>query len=189
LLQWARGSTPSVEKFIGVIFGVVGVAMIVGFGGIPLTWLSIAGFAAGLTAAACYAYTSVEIRRVFSDTDPLVVAAGSLLGASLVLLPSIFFKAPESLIHPTAWLMVIPLGALCTGIAYLLYFRLLRDVGATYAVMVTLIVPVFALLWGVIFLNEHPSLLSLAGTGLVLFSIALILEKIPLRKAIQSSVS
>jgi drug/metabolite transporter (DMT)-like permease len=186
LLQWARGSTPSTEKFIGVLFGIVGVAMIVGFGGIPLTWMSIAGFAAGLLAAALYAYASVEIRRVFSDTDPLAVAAGSLLGASLILLPSIFIKAPTTLIHPTAWLMVLPLGAVCTGIAYLLYFRLLRDVGVTYAVMVTLVVPVFALLWGVIFLNEHPSALNLVGTALVLFSIALILEKVPLPNLFKS---
>ncbi len=178
LLQWVRGSTPSSEKFAGVTMGIVGVCMIVGFGGIPLTWLSISGFLAGLLAAALYAFSAIEIRERFANTDPMVVATGSLLGASLVLLPGIFFGSPKAAFDFEAWMAVIPLGICCTGIAYLLYYRLLRDIGSTYAVMVTLLVPIFALLWGVLFLNEHPTLLNLLGTGLVLFSMALILEKI-----------
>lgn len=180
LLGWWQGQVPSREKLAGVLLGIAGVAMIVGFGGIPLTWMSMAGFLAGLAAAAMYAYASVEIRRTFTDTDPLVIATGSLIAASLILLPTIFIQPPATLDHPMAWWMVLPLGVVCSGLAYLLYFRLLRDVGVARAVMVTLLVPVFALLWGVLFLDEHPKLLSLAGTATVLFSMALILEKVRL---------
>ena len=78
--------------------------------------------------------------------------------------------------------MLLPLGVLCTGVAYFLYFKLLHDVGSTRAVTVTLLVPVFALIWGVMFLHEHPTLLSLIGMGLVIVSMMLILEKIKLPK-------
>lgn len=180
LLQWSRGSRPSSEKMTGVLMGIVGVCLIVGFGGIPLTLMSIAGFFAGLLAAACYAWSAVEIRTTFADTDPMVVATGSLIGSSLLLLPTLFIATPRSPWDGSAWMAVLPLGILCTGLAYALYFRLLRDIGSTYAVMVTLLVPIFALLWGVLFLNEHPTWVNLLGTALVLFSMALILEKISL---------
>jgi drug/metabolite transporter (DMT)-like permease len=180
LLQWFRGSRPSSEKMTGVLMGIVGVCLIVGFGGIPLTLMSIAGFFAGLLAAACYAWSAVEIRTTFADTDPMVVATGSLIGSSLLLLPTLFIATPRSPWDGSAWMAVLPLGILCTGLAYALYFRLLRDIGSTYAVMVTLLVPIFALLWGVLFLNEHPTWVNLLGTALVLFSMALILEKISL---------
>jgi len=180
LLQWFRGSRPSREKMTGVLMGIVGVCLIVGFGGIPLTLMSIAGFFAGLLAAACYAWSAVEIRTTFADTDPMVVATGSLIGSSLLLLPTLFIATPRSPWDGSAWMAVLPLGILCTGLAYALYFRLLRDIGSTYAVMVTLLVPIFALLWGVLFLNEHPTWVNLLGTALVLFSMALILEKISL---------
>lgn len=180
LLQWVRGSRPSREKMTGVLMGIVGVCLIVGFGGIPLTFMSMAGFFAGLLAAACYAWSAVEIRSTFADTDPMVVATGSLIGSSLLLLPTLFIAAPRSPWDGAAWMAVLPLGILCTGLAYALYFRLLRDIGSTYAVMVTLLVPIFALLWGVLFLSEHPTWVNLLGTALVLFSMALILEKISL---------
>lgn len=180
LLQWFRGSRPSREKMTGVLMGIIGVCLIVGFGGIPLTLISIAGFFAGLLAAACYAWSAVEIRTTFADTDPMVVATGSLIGSSLLLLPTLFIATPRSPWDGSAWMAVLPLGILCTGLAYALYFRLLRDIGSTYAVMVTLMVPIFALLWGVLFLNEHPTWVNLLGTALVLFSMALILEKISL---------
>jgi drug/metabolite transporter (DMT)-like permease len=178
LLLWFRGDAPSAGKFLGVFIGIIGVAMIVGFGGLPLNLKTALGFLAGMSAAALYAYSATEIRQRFSNIDPLAVATGSLLGATLALLPTLFIGNMPVATSATPWLMLIPLGVLCSGIAYLLYFRLLHDVGSTRAVTVTLLVPVFALLWGVLFLHEHPTLLSLIGTGLVMFSIMLILEKI-----------
>jgi drug/metabolite transporter (DMT)-like permease len=178
LLLWLRGESPSAGKILGVFLGIVGVAMIVGFGGLPLNLKTALGFLAGMSAAALYAYSATEIRKRFSNVDPLAVATGSLLGATLALLPTLFIGNVPVAASATPWLMLIPLGVMCSGIAYLLYFRLLHDVGSTRAVTVTLLVPVFALLWGVLFLQEHPTLFSLIGTGLVMFSIMLILEKI-----------
>lgn len=178
LLLWLRGESPSAGKFLGVFLGIVGVAMIVGFGGLPLNLKTALGFLAGMSAAALYAYSASEIRQRFTNVDPLAVATGSLLGATLALLPTLFVSGVPVASNITPWLMLIPLGVMCSGIAYLLYFRLLQDVGSTRAVTVTLLIPVFALLWGVLFLQEHPTVLSLLGSGLVMFSIMLILEKI-----------
>jgi drug/metabolite transporter (DMT)-like permease len=178
LLLWVRGEAPSAGKFLGVFIGIVGVAMIVGFGGLPLNLKTALGFLAGMSAAALYAYSATEIRKRFANVDSLAVATGSLLGATVALLPTLFIGNIPVTTNITPWLMLLPLGVVCSGIAYLLYFRLLQDVGSTRAVTVTLLVPVFALLWGVLFLHEHPTLLSLLGSGLVMFSIMLILEKI-----------
>ena len=181
LLLWAMGERPSLGKFAGVSLGIVGVAMIVGFGGLPMTLATALGVLAGMGAAALYAFSAMEIRKRFSNVDPLAVATGSLLGATLALLPVLFIGGSvPSTVQLTPWLMLIPLGVLCTGAAYFLYFKLLQDVGSTRAVTVTLLVPVFALIWGVLFLHEHPTLLSLIGMGLVIVSMMLILEKIKL---------
>lgn len=180
LLLWTLGERPTVGKFAGVSLGIVGVAMIVGFGGLPMTWATALGVLAGMSAAALYALSAREIRKRFSDVDPLAVATGSLIGASLAMLPVLFMGPMPSTVEVTPWLMLIPLGVLCTGIAYFLYFKLLHDVGSTRATTVTLLVPVFALIWGILFLHEHPTLLSLIGMALVIVSMMLILEKIKL---------
>jgi len=180
LLLWVMGERPSFGKFAGVTLGIVGVAMIVGFGGLPMTWATALGVLAGMGAAALYAFSAMEIRKRFTNVDPLAVATGSLLGATLALLPVLFLGPMPSTVEVTPWLMLLPLGVFCTGIAYFLYFKLLHDVGSTRATTVTLLVPVFALIWGVLFLHEHPTLLSLVGMGLVIVSMMLILEKIKL---------
>ncbi len=180
LLLWAMGERPSFGKLAGVTLGIVGVAMIVGFGGLPMTLATALGVLAGMGAAALYAFSAMEIRKRFTNVDPLAVATGSLLGATLALLPVLFIGPMPSTVEVTPWLMLLPLGVFCTGIAYFLYFKLLHDVGSTRATTVTLLVPVFALIWGVLFLHEHPTLLSLVGMGLVIVSMRLILEKIKL---------
>ena len=180
LLLLVMGERPSFGKFAGVTLGIVGVAMILGFGGLPMTLATALGVLAGMGAAALYAFSAMEIRKRFTNVDPLAVATGSLLGATLALLPVLFIGPMPSTVEVTPWLMLLPLGVFCTGIAYFLYFKLLHDVGSTRATTVTLLVPVFALIWGVLFLHEHPTLLSLVGMGLVIVSMMLILEKIKL---------
>ena len=187
LLLWIYGERPGAGKFAGVSLGIIGVAMIVGFGGLPMNLATALGVLAGMAAAALYALSASEIRKRFSNVDPMAVATGSLLGATLALLPVLFIGPVPSTQELTPWLMLLPLGVLCTGVAYFLYFKLLHDVGSTRAVTVTLLVPVFALIWGVLFLHEHPTLLSLAGMGLVIVSMMLILGKINLPKIFETT--
>ena len=71
------------------------------------------------------------------------------------------------------WAVVLTLGILCTGVAYLLYFRLIQDLGPTRALSVTFLIPVFGVLWGVLFLDERIGLDTITGGLLVLVGIAL----------------
>jgi drug/metabolite transporter (DMT)-like permease len=74
------------------------------------------------------------------------------------------------------WTAVVLLGVLCTGIAYLLYFRLIADVGPTRALTVTFLIPAFGMLWGAAFLGEAITFTMALGCGLVLLGTALILR-------------
>ena len=78
---------------------------------------------------------------------------------------------------------LLVLGIVCTGVAYLLYFRLLSDVGSEKAVTNTFLVPLFAQLWGALFLDEHLTAFGAIGFALVLLAVALVLEIRPWRKA------
>jgi drug/metabolite transporter (DMT)-like permease len=103
------------------------------------------------------------------------MAVGSQLAASLVLLPLVPFTFPSESPARAVLLSVLALAFLCTAVAYLLYFRLVVDVGPLKALTVTFLVPIFATLWGSMFLDEQVTVsmvlgcaMILAGTGLIL---------------------
>ena len=179
LIVWASGTRPSVSKLVGVVVGIIGVVTLARFGTVEMNWPTIGGFAATLLASVLYAFNARTVKARFADVDPMVVAAGSMLGASLPLLPLIALDPPTQL--PTlgaAWSLVA-LGVICTGFAYALFYRLIQRAGSERAVTVTFIVPVFAQVWGAMFLHEAITWASAIGCGLVLLAVALIFEKIP----------
>lgn len=83
------------------------------------------------------------------------------------------------------WLSVFALGILCTGIAYLMYFRLISEIGPASALSVTFLIPVFGILWGYLILNEPIGINTLAGTVLVL-SGTMMVTGFSLRSALSS---
>jgi drug/metabolite transporter (DMT)-like permease len=100
------------------------------------------------------------------NLPPLVSATGSQLGASLALAIPALWALPEALPSTQAWLSLIMLGVACTGVAYILYFRLINRAGPAKALTVTFLIPVFALIYGVVFLNETVTL-SMVFLGMV----------------------
>ncbi|OXH86570.1 EamA family transporter, partial [Burkholderia multivorans] len=80
---------------------------------------------------------------------------------------------PRGDVHASAWIAVVLLGAVCTAIAYLLYFRLIRNAGAQYAASVTFLIPVFGVVWGAVFLHETITAQTLAGCAIILLGTAL----------------
>jgi drug/metabolite transporter (DMT)-like permease len=128
---------------------------------------------AGLLAPASYSLASIYTKAHPGLATPFNNAHGSMWMASLVVLP-LFILAPVR--HaPDAgdWTAVSLLGIVCTGAAYLLYFRLIDDVGPTRALSVTFLIPVFGVLWGVVFLGEDFGWHTLLGGLLVLAGIAM----------------
>lgn len=177
LLTWASTRlTPSLSKLSGVALGVAGVALLVG-GGSPVSGLgALSAYGAVGLAALCYAISAVQIRRRFAGTEPLAVATGSLIAATAMILPPTLPTLPTVMPATLPLIALVMLGLVCTGLAYALYFRLLRDVGSERGVTVTLLVPVFAQLWGLLFLGEPITLAAAAGCALVLFAVALVFE-------------
>ncbi len=141
----------------GVVFGFAGVAVLIGpavMGG--LGGSNLLAELACLGAALAYAVGGVLARRVRGVT-PLQFATGQLAGAALVMLPVAaacdrFWSLPR--LHASGWASLLGIALLSTALAYGLYFRILAASGATRAALVTFLVPVSALLLGLVFLRE-----------------------------------
>lgn len=120
-----------------------------------------------------YAVSASFTRRYLSELAPLSNAAGSLIGASVVLLPLAFMQWPQQPPDLAAWSSTLMLGVLSTGLAYVLFFRLIDRIGSTRAITVTFLIPVFGMLWGALFLGESTTLNMVAGTVVILLGTAL----------------
>jgi len=107
-----------------------------------------------LLACICYGISASYTKRYLSGLNPLVTAAGSQVGATLGLALPALWLWPAHMPGSTAWLALLAVGVLCTGLAYSLFFRLIENAGPQRALSVTFLVPVFAVLYGVLFLGE-----------------------------------
>jgi drug/metabolite transporter (DMT)-like permease len=179
LIVWAAGTRPSVSKLVGVVVGILGVVTLARFGALEATWMTTAAFAACLAASVLYAFNARTLSARFKTADPLVVAAGSQLGAAIALAPFGLYALPAQMPAFGPLAALLALGVICTGLAYALFFRLIREAGSERAVTVTFMVPVFAQLWGALFIGEAITWASAIGCALVLFAVALIFERVP----------
>ena len=179
LLGWLAGPRPSASKLIGVVVGMIGVATLVRFGVVESSWVTAAAFAGLLVASLMYAIGARMAKDRFTGADPLAMACGSLFGALLPQAPFALSSIPA--VTPTLGvaLALLALGVVCTGLAYHLFYELIRDAGSERATTVTFIVPVFAQIWGAMFLGEAITWASALGCALVLFAVALIFERVP----------
>lgn len=172
-LLWTR-AVPSPMAMLGLVLGLLGVGIIVGFDTATLNTEGTGlGIAAALGAAACYGVATNMAKYLGSDIDPLTNAFGCLLLGSFILMPFVPFSLPDHMPALNSWLAILGVGILCSGVAYLLYFRLVMDIGPTSALTVTFLTPVFGVLWGNLFLGESigwhtliGGIVVLAGTGL-----------------------
>lgn len=129
--------------------------------------------AAGLLASVSYAISGSLVKRYFAHVQPLAVATGSQIAASALLLPITIFYLPAAMPGLVDWLALIALGVLCTALAYALYFRLIARVGPTKTMAVTFLIPAFAIVWGVVFLDESVTSVMLGGCAVILIGTAL----------------
>lgn len=139
------------------------VGLIVGFAGVlVLVWgrVSVAGDGGGLavlaalTASVLYGISANYVKKRLGNVDSLVVATGSLIAATLFLIPFAIFYWPETPPSPRSWISAVLLAVICTGVAYILYFRLLSRVGPSKTLAVTYLIPAFGVLWGHFLLRE-----------------------------------
>ncbi|MFA6314575.1 MAG: DMT family transporter [Sterolibacterium sp.] len=158
---------------LGLACGVAGVATLVG-GGAALRgegWWS--AVIAGLAAPLCYGVASIFAKQSPAALTPLDNAHGSMWVAALLVVPAALLLPMQASPVAHDWAALVALAVICTGAAYLLYFRLIEDVGPMRALSVTFLIPVFGVLWGVLLLDEKIGWNTLAGGALVLCGTAL----------------
>jgi drug/metabolite transporter (DMT)-like permease len=164
----------------GLALGIAGVAILVS-DSLSLQGAHVpAAIAAVMVATVSYGFAGNYSKRHLVGVKPTTVAFASMAFATLVLVLPALATLPSAPVPMRAWLATLGLGVLCTGIAYVIYFRLIAHVGAAFAASVTFLVPVFGMIWGALFLGEKVPPLMLAGCAVILLGAALITGKIRL---------
>lgn len=129
--------------------------------------------AAALGATLLYGIAANFTKRKLTGVDPLVSATGSMVGATILLLPFALATWPAAPVSAHAWGSVLALGIACTGVAYFIFFHLIAHIGPARAITVTFVIPVFGILWGALFLGRRVSFAMLEGCVIVLLGTAL----------------
>ncbi|RYF42720.1 MAG: DMT family transporter [Comamonadaceae bacterium] len=168
---------PAGSRVLGLAIGFAGVAMLAwdkasfkpDASGIAPAWAVLACLAACL----CYGIAASATKRYLTGLPALVTATGSQIGATLALAPVALWLAPARMPGLQACLAVLAVGVLCTGVAYVLYFRLIEQAGPAKALAVTFVVPVFAVLYGTLFLQEAVTGWMLLCAGVIVLGTAL----------------
>ena len=157
------------NKVVGVIFGIAGTAVMIGPGviadlGAP-AWAKLAL----VGTAVSYAFAAVFARR-FRALPPQIVATGQLTASTIIMVPVVLlWNGTEGLFSasPVAWAAVLGLALLATSLGYILFFALIGSAGSTNTSLVTLVVPVSAILLGALFLDERLAAFEFAGMALI----------------------
>lgn len=179
----------TLKKGIGLVLGIAGVAVLVGAGALALNAATLLAAAAALGAAASYAVSAIIVQRLTRQSgkyaiDPIAMATGSIVWGALFLLPALPFSLPPAPPSSAALASVVALALLSSALAQVLFIPLITRIGPTRAMSVSFLIPLFSMLWGVLFLAEAVQPSMLVGAALVLLAMALVLPASPLRSAV-----
>lgn len=180
------GEGLTIRKSLGLLTGVAGVALVMRFGLTEPTPMLAWASGACILGTMCYAFAGIYMRKYAGRLKSPGLATCSLLGAALVILPFVPLAPPAGPPTAAAIMSVFALSVLCSTVAFVLYFRLIADVGPTKALTVTFLMPAFGMLWGALLLGEQITLVMLAGCGLILIGTSMVfgLLRLPRRHGI-----
>ncbi len=176
------GERLTLYKLIGATLGIIGVAVTVGGSDMALTIEALAAILALLAATLSYALGGVYAKRFFQGLDNMSMSTGQLLFASLILAPASAVDLPLREVSTAAIGATLALVVLCTAFAYQLYYYLIISAGPLQALTVTLLIPVFGLIWGALLLGEAISAGMIVGLAVVLMSVGLVTGMITPRR-------
>lgn len=160
-------------RIAGLGIGFAGVAVLV-WGKFALSFEGTSlAIAASLAGTLMYGIAGSYTKKRLAGVNPLAVAALSQVAAAAALLPPALLTRPAAPPSGAAWAGVLVLGVVCTGAAYILYFRLIANAGPARAIAVSFLIPAFALAWGALLLAEVPTGRMLAGCAVTLLGTAL----------------
>jgi drug/metabolite transporter (DMT)-like permease len=181
---WIRDPlTPA--KLAGIALCLAGTAVLVGWTPVPMSARELLAASLSVAATALYGYTIVFTKVHLRDANPLGTSAGTLLMAAAAILPFTPVTRDFASIPAGAWIAALGLALVSTTVAFIFYYRLIADVGPVKAITVTLLVPVFGMLWGVLLLGEPLTAGRLSGCAIILAGCSLILGlvRFPVRAA------
>ncbi len=167
----------TVPKLLGLVVGAIGVGLVVRVGTVQTDSIVALAVGACLLAAICYGLTATYIRKFGKELKPMSIAGASQVMAGLVLMPLIPLSPMKGELTLTVAVTVVIFSLLCSAVAYLLYYRLIADLGATKALTVTFLMPAFGMLWGFLILHEQITTGMILGTILILVGCWLVLAK------------
>jgi drug/metabolite transporter (DMT)-like permease len=162
-----------ISQIVGLVIGFVGVLVLVwnkvtlAFDGTTVAIL------AGIVAAIFYAVGGNYTKKYMGQLNSLAIATGTMIAAAIILLPIAVYLWPSEPVSIRSWIAAIIMGIASTGIAYILYFRLIRNVGPAKAITVTYLIPAFAMFWGAIFIDEKVTPIMIVGCVIIFFGTAL----------------
>jgi drug/metabolite transporter (DMT)-like permease len=173
VLAWLLlGERLDLARSSGLVIGFAGVVLLVWDKLVVSSGMAIA-ILASVLAAFFYGLAAVLAKKQLAGVSPTAVSAGSMVTASALLLPVSFWLWPAASPSFEGWIMAVLLGVLCTAIAFLLYFRLIANIGPTRAITVTFLIPVFAVIFGALFIGEQISASMIVGGAVILTGTAL----------------
>ncbi len=187
LIAWVwLKDRPGGLRILGLLIGFFGVALLAwdkasfkpDASGLSSGWAVLAC----LLATLCYGIAASYTKRHLGGLPALVTATGSQLGATVGLALPALWLWPQRMPSATAWWSLVWVGVLCTGLAYILYFRLIENVGPARSLTVTFLVPVFAVIYGVLFLHEAVSAWMLFCAAIIICGTALSANLIGFRR-------
>ncbi|AOU99302.1 multidrug DMT transporter permease [Acidihalobacter yilgarnensis] len=178
------GEQITLKKLMGVAIGLSGVFVLTETGPVAMNVATILAVMACLTATLCYGFASYLTKRLITDhtrIDNRVLAFGSQLGAVFTLAPFMVWQTynkPIAWAHIgiEVWLSMLALGLLCTSFAYILFFRLIAEIGALKTLTVTFLIPLFGVFWGWLLLGERLSVGYALGGGMIGVALWLVLR-------------
>jgi drug/metabolite transporter (DMT)-like permease len=179
---WIRDRL-TLEKVAGIALSIVGIAILVGWTPKPMSEAELFACSLSLLACACYGWVSVYTKVRMKEAPSSAISAVSCLVAAGALAPFTPWAALTAPVPAVAWVSVLALGVFSTGVAFILYYRLISDLGPVKALMVTLLIPVFGIFWGVLLLGEPVTPGRMVGCAIVLAgcAMALGLLRLPFR--------
>ncbi len=175
---WHKARITS-QVLIGLVLGISGVSLMVGLDPNLLNATNGLAIGAGLLATLSYGIASNYAKYAQDKVTAFENAQGGLWAASIILVPLLpFFPMAQT---PTfdVGLAVLALGVVCTGFAYIIYFKLVEQIGAASTLSVTFLIPIFGAIWGYLFLDEAITLNIVLGIVIVLAGTMLVTGFLP----------
>jgi drug/metabolite transporter (DMT)-like permease len=177
---WA-GERLAPMRALGLAAGFAGVALLASDGSQLQSVNAYGAVALALGSTLMYAFAVHYNKKYLSDLSPLSSSAGTLAMASVLLIGPALWVGPQPVhaadgaapgwagLSSTVWWALLALTVFCTGLAYLIFYKLIDRIGASRALTVTFLIPPFGMLWGALFLHEKVTPVMLISTGVILF--------------------